>query len=170
MPRLVCLVLACGCGAQLDTAPGSTDEPGKGDDPNGGAALTGGGFLTQLGNLECDRAFACRADFPKTPGDTFELEFGSTLDECHALVDEDFMPSLVDAAIAAGTIHFDPSKAMTCLARTTFGADCVAFFVNGPTFDPSCDAVFAGTVDVGGACTLDRECRSDACDGSACVN
>ena len=69
---------------------------------------------------------------------------------------------LFEAAIARGTLGYDPALMPACLdAIAAGGCDTLA----GGLLPAACDAAVAGTVAVGGACDLDVECLDDA----ACV-
>ena len=137
-PRLpmALLLLLAGCSAQLGGPDPSGGGSGKGDgDGSGGGGGGGGGsgsgsgsgamplvasdFLGQLGVVQCDHAFTCRAEFPDNTGTTFEDAIGNVPADCYADANAFYMPAAVDASITAGRITYDATAAASCLAGIT---------------------------------------------------
>ncbi len=90
---------------------------------------------------------------------------------CRRLIDpKDYDTRRTEDAVAAGRLVYDPDAAGECLARTA-DASCLAT----PFADPACDAMLAGVVTQGGACTSAFECADFAdceavtCSGQCCV-
>ena len=184
---LVILTVLTGCGAQLGGEPpgqggGGESGSGKGDGDgdgsgsgsgsgSGGMALRAGDFLDQLGVVQCDQAFVCRADFPPDVGVTFEQAIGTTPAECYADASAFYMPAQVEASIAAGRITYDESAAASCVAGITFGATCTEFWQIGAQFPAACDQSLAGTIANGGTCSIDFDCTgvTSICNAGTCV-
>jgi hypothetical protein len=87
---------------------------------------------------------------------------------CRSLnLDLNVDPSLV-AAVDAGKVTFDATKAQACLAGiASWSCDRTVVFANRWT-PPECSEIFGGTVADGGACGLSRECVSNVCTVPAC--
>jgi hypothetical protein len=91
-------------------------------------------------------------------------------DECAA---SNYVPMLAldpsqREAIARGTVQFDAARAESCLdniASLPCDDSNESIFVARTHV---CDLVLAGTVDNGGACAFDLECRSQRCGVPAC--
>ena len=105
----------------------------------------------------CTAAFACRANFPGS-GNEFTYDYGSSVASCNQLAASYDMPAVVDADVAAGTIHFDPTLGATCLAG--LGYDCSTFWQTGVTGQAACEAAITGTVADGAACNTEWQCAS----------
>ena len=72
------------------------------------------------------------------------------------------------AALASGQVRYDGVAAARChAALAQVGCDATAR--DARTLPAACARVFAGTVPLGGRCTLDEACVSGACDAPACA-
>jgi hypothetical protein len=77
----------------------------------------------------------------------------------------------VMADVAAGKATYDGAAAATCLAavRKDQTIACTVSAEASHLSDPSCSAIFTGTVADGGSCTSGQQCASGSCDVSACT-
>jgi len=178
MRRLLLLgVLVAGCGAQVggQELPAGDDD-GKGDGSgdgtgdgggSGGGELRAGDFLVELGVVQCDHAFLCRTDFPADVGVTFEEAVGNSAPDCYADANLSLMPAEVEASVAAGRIEYDALAAAGCLAGITFAPTCPEYWQSGPQFPAVCGQSLIGTIEDGGSCTIDFDCRGQT---SICTN
>jgi hypothetical protein len=176
--RALVAILLAGCSARLKTgassAPdGALDTASPGLDatrdassatPDGtrdaspvdvAPALTGSQFVAGYDMVTCNAAFACAASFPGTAAQ-FAFDFGTSLSSCYALAQQDDSPSVIDADVASGEIHFDAAKAAACLAGV--GYDCATFWPQGLTDQATCSTAMVGSVPDGGACHVDWDC------------
>jgi hypothetical protein len=133
--------------------------------------LVASDFLGQLGVVQCDHAFTCRAEFPDNTGTTFEEAIGNVPADCYADANAFYMPAAVDASITAGRITYDAIAAASCLAGITFPAACSQYWQDGPSFPMSCDVSFVGTIPDGGTCTIDFDCTgvTSICSSGRCT-
>jgi hypothetical protein len=70
----------------------------------------------------------------------------------------------IQNAVSAGTVKYDGAKARSCADAISAGA-CTTLDNNAPNV---CQEALAGTVDTGGDCTIDQECKGLArCDTSS---
>jgi hypothetical protein len=164
-----------GCGAQIldesGGAPNGGDE-GKGDgDGSGGGpdALEAGSFLVELGVVQCDHAFVCRAEFPEDLfGVPFEEAVGNVPEDCYDDANDLFMPAQVQASVDAGRIVYSAAAAASCLEGVSFPETCPEYWQVGPSLPQICSATLIPTVAPGGACTIDFDCVGDTfCDATS---
>lgn len=64
----------------------------------------------------------------------------------------------IQAAVAAGTAKYQPSAVQGCTSAISSGG-CISTS-NNP-YVPECELALQGTVDLGGACAIDEECKDD---------
>ncbi|MBL4633588.1 MAG: hypothetical protein JKY56_06940 [Kofleriaceae bacterium] len=70
------------------------------------------------------------------------------------------------AEVEAGLVTYDSSKAGECL-DSLGGTDCTIFGSDQQENEEACDATFAGTIAIGGACITNESCAGEArCDQS----
>lgn len=109
----------------------------------------------------CDAADACLG--PLLP---IFLAAGDCETPYRALVANTVLP-MFEAAIARGTLVYDPARVSACLdAVASGGCDTLA----GGMLPAACEDALQGTVALGGACDIDAECVDDAAcvQGAAC--
>jgi hypothetical protein len=168
-------VLVTGCSTSPETASvaleggstTSTDEDGSPEAQPGEASPTMFGdaapvgaddFFAQYGAAACKRLYDC----PLPNNDDLGVRnVLGTEARCNQ-----FVPELLRrisgfgdlfAAVAAGTIHFDASRAATCFsALRSCGAPL------GVNQILACREMFEGTVPTNGACYVDQDCAGDA--------
>lgn len=148
-----------GNGSGNGSGGGGGGGSGEGSGGGGGGGMTATQFLAQMNDKYCTQAFACQASFPTDAGVTFTDAFGANVQACVAIGEQYDMPSAVEAAITAGTIHFNAADASACLGGITYPA-CAQFWDNGPNAPAACNTALVGTVADGGACATDYECSS----------
>lgn len=100
-------------------------------------------------------------------GDALEKALCDMAIDCGTIADRaectgDLDTRQIEASVMAGKIRYDGALAARCL--DAFSRACSVPFVD----DDSCDAVFMGTLPLGGACLSNAECASARCDTSAC--
>lgn len=100
---------------------------------------------------------------------TFEQVFGATPAACYIEAASYYDPTAVQSGIAGGTIVFDATAAVACVAGLAAvpAPTCSTFWQQGPAFPAACSTVFTGTVATGGACSSDFECAGQAYCGDA---
>jgi hypothetical protein len=162
---LAALLLLAGCLGDSPGPHGNGSVPGGGgggddDGGGGGGALTPQAFLGQLITKDCEKAFACRAEFPATEG-TFDDEWGTSVSDCVESDDDYASRSEIAAGITAGHIKYDADIAANCLANLAYPASCPAFFADYDWPD-SCYDALAGQVADGGSCTTGWDCGPDS--------
>lgn len=178
MRRALIATLLVGCSARLQTgagpgADGAADATLQAPDATSDAGplaldaasdakladavamLTGSQFVTAYDMVACNAAFACAANFPGTAAQ-FTSYFGNSTSECYALAATYDVPSVIDADVASGEIHFDPAKAAACLAG--LGYDCATYWQQGLTNQTTCSMAMIGTIADGGICHVDWDC------------
>lgn len=156
-------MLVTGCGAEVASPPSGGPGTGKGDDGTGSGGtepLAAADFLHQLGVVQCDKAFACEADFPVDAGATFEDAIGANPGDCRQRADDFYLPEAVEDSVDGGRIVYNAAAAEQCLAGITFPSDCPEYWQVGPTFPAICDATLIGVVADGGDCTIDFDCEN----------
>jgi hypothetical protein len=112
-----------------------------------------------MGMKDCDEAFACKASFPTTTGETFDQAFGANAQACYADAAGYYMPQTLQSEIDAGKIHYDGVAAADCVAGITY-PDCATYWQSGGNYPASCDMAMVGTIADGGACVVDFDCSN----------
>lgn len=140
----------------------SSDGGGSGGSGGGGGSIPFSELADRYAEALCQATARC-----------FDPVFDLFLQgrDCETMVGEQIGASefpRIEAAIAAGRVTYDASKAPACVAALAARA-CDALTQREP---PECQAALDGTVEVGGDCTLDAECKgqtycksSGACPG-----
>jgi hypothetical protein len=137
-----------------------------GDTDSGGAAGSGGTSgpkIDEIPGLEaqayCDVMKTCM-------GGLLDIFLGGQ--DCKTKLlpgveDKDFAG--IKAAVDKGTVKYDGSKVDACIkAMKDLGCSLTT-----TRNTPPCNEVLVGTVDTGGACTVNAECKGDAyCKGDTC--
>lgn len=133
-----------------------------GDD---GDSLTAGGFVNALADSICDKAYECMSTFP---GDTtqFADAFGANRAACEDA--QGFVPAAdLQTAVDAGRVTFNASAGSMCVSGIS-AFTCEQFWSPSTPSPASCGMVLEGTVDTGGACSINAECISGSCNGTTC--
>src|SRR5262249_31372239 len=133
LAAMLSLVGCFGPGSGPKGGPAGDDDGGGGDDgggdDGGGGGLAPPEVIRQLITKDCEKAFACKAEFPATEG-TFDDEWGTTLTDCVEDDDDYAARSQIAASIMAGHIRYDANIAANCLANLAYPATCPAFFTD----------------------------------------
>ena len=74
----------------------------------------------------------------------------------------------LDAAVDNGSVEYDAKAAKECLDSLRDGACDADFLFGDDAPSDACNKVFQGTVDNGGACWIDEQCVSGACQAGDC--
>lgn len=164
---LACLACSASQPPPKHDVPPVDDPPG--DAPPSSAGMSATEFLNAMYGKDCDEAFTCKTSFvPATTGDTFEDEWGTTVDECKQDAEDPADAAAVEAEIIAGKIIYDPTQTTPCLAGISY-TTCAAFWTDGATYPPSCDDALYGLVADGGACKTDWDCAGTDTTYSVCT-
>ena len=106
-----------------------------------------------------------------------EVLCGAFPEEATCLSSEQVQPHLYDTLsvdITAGKVIYDGTNARTCLDAVNAITSCSrTTFASLEAVDPTCSAIFTGTVAAGGACFFSQECAgrgtcASTCYGDAC--
>lgn len=180
LTKMVLAASLVACAAE-EPPPGDDPGDGMGDGTGGGGGMGSGGgtgsggstpatataFLTDLSKAECDKSFACKADWPTEYGD-FTEEFGADVNACIALGLEYYDAALIEASVTSGRVSFDATAAATCLSGLASATlACNAYWEDGFEYPSECDVVVAGKVAEGSMCDYDLECTGELLCGEA---
>ena len=140
---------------------------GCSDDPQQTTDDPLAGLPKAYARVECGRVFAC-CDAAERDDVLLFDPAPATQAECEARYESFFGAVAVDLrkGIEAGRIVYDEARADTCFTKAEAAA-CADFF--GSHFfdeDPDCEAMFQGTVALGGGCLGDDECEDP---GASCA-
>jgi hypothetical protein len=120
----------------------------------GGSGATGGPPLSELGSTF---AQAYCSVITKCAGSLAPIYDAFLPESCATFFQssfEDGQLGSIEDAVADGTVIYDGTKVQACMDAIE-ARPCSGQPQRTP---PECEAVLAGTVDAGGACTLDAEC------------
>ncbi len=123
------------------------------------ACGSGGGGSVPLSDLPAKLADSLCAQYQNCYGDIFALFLNGS--DCSTVtlqrIENGSFP-LLQGKIDQGTVRYDGTKAQACL--DSLDARTCAQMLDRDT--PECLAALDGTVELGGACDLDEECKGEA--------
>jgi hypothetical protein len=165
---LAVLLLGCAGGPTSSSDPGGGADAGSGSNLPPPGSLTPDMFIQQLVSKNCDKAFACMAQYPTTTGTTFADDWGDSQATCVSDDSDVQASAAIAASITNGNITWDATSAAACLADLQFPATCAEFFTTY-SYPSACTDALSGNVADGAACTNDWDCAGTDTTDSTCV-
>lgn len=170
MHVVVALLFVAACGFTAPLPEQGTTAPDAAEQPPPVPTITPQAMIIQMISLECQKAFACRPEYPMTAR-PFESEWGTDLHDCLVTDKQYLARDAVAASVASGVIAWNQPAADQCFANPGIPASCAVVFSENWSWAEPCLTTLHGSVPDGGACTNDWDCagRHSDCRSGTCM-